>query len=198
LIKYKRKPIKKRKHKSIISLDPGIRTPFTGYSNKEAIKIGTNINKHIKTKLNKMDNILNDDNLKESRKHQLKLKIYEKIKNRITDFHWKTINYLTSNYGSVVIGDLSTKTTGEKKGDKMTKRIGNLLNLYKFKMRLQYKCFNKRVKYVEVNEAYTSKCCSICSYLHKDLGSAKVYKCPSCKNKIDRDINGAINILLKC
>jgi len=111
---------------------------------------------------------------------------------------WKSINYLIDNYSTIVIGDLSTKTTGElKNGNKMSKRIGNLLNLYKFKEKLKYKCYITKTKYKEEEEYFTSKCCSNCSYLHKTLGSAKIYKCPQCYQKIGRDVNGALNILLK-
>ena len=31
----------------------------------------------------------------------------------------------------------------------------------------------------------------------KDLGCVKIYNCEKCKTKIERDVNGARNILLK-
>ena len=195
LIKYRQHKTKNHK-KDIISLDPGIRMPFTGYSNKDIVNIGPNINKHIRNKLNKIDCIMASD-LKESCKKELRQMIYNKIKNRIVDYHWKTIKFLTSEYKYVVIGNLSTKAIGERNMNEMTKRIANLLNLFKFKERLKYKCSVTGTKFKEEDESYTSKCCSNCGYVNKNLGSAKVYDCPICRIKIGRDVNGALNILLK-
>jgi len=196
LIKY-RKEINKNMNTHIIALDPGVRTPFCGYSNKGIINIGTNINKHLKIKLKKIDSITEDQALRPSRRKQLKKRIYEKMHNRINDYHWKTINYLTNNYGTIVIGDLSTKTMGERNMDNMTKRVANMLNLFKFKEKLKYKCSYTETKYKLENESYTSKCCSSCGYQNNNLGSAKFYICPQCNVTIGRDVNGALNILLK-
>ena len=46
-------------------------------------------------------------------------------------------------------------------------------------------------------EEYTSKTCGSCGYIHKKLGGSKVFSCPQCKTKLDRDINSARNILLR-
>ena len=46
-------------------------------------------------------------------------------------------------------------------------------------------------------EEYTSKTCSCCGSLNTKLGSSKIFNCPSCKVILDRDENGARNILLK-
>ena len=46
-------------------------------------------------------------------------------------------------------------------------------------------------------EEYTSKTCGFCGYIHKKLGGSKVFCCPQCKTNLDRDINGARNILLR-
>jgi putative transposase len=44
---------------------------------------------------------------------------------------------------------------------------------------------------------YTSKTCGCCGKINKSLGSKKTFACPNCKFTIDRDINGARNIMLK-
>jgi transposase len=44
------------------------------------------------------------------------------------------------------------------------------MSLFKFKQRLQYKCFRNNIGYTEVDEAYTSKTCTGCSYFNKNLG----------------------------
>jgi transposase len=48
-----------------------------------------------------------------------------------------------------------------------------------------------------VDEAYTSKTCGRCGSLHDGLGKSKVFKCPSCDFTLDRDVNGARNILIR-
>jgi putative transposase len=50
-----------------------------------------------------------------------------------------------------------------------------------------------------VTEEYTSKTCSKCGQVHNKLGGNKVFKCPNpdCQNVMDRDKNGAFNIMLK-
>lgn len=44
---------------------------------------------------------------------------------------------------------------------------------------------------------YTTQTCGKCGKLDKKIESSKVYKCKHCKKEIDRDINGARNILIR-
>ena len=46
-------------------------------------------------------------------------------------------------------------------------------------------------------EEYTSKTCGRCGHVHQKLGGSKVFRCPNCTAELDRDINGARNILLR-
>ena len=83
---------------------------------------------------------------------------------------------------------------------KLPKRIKRLLYLfsyYKFKEKIQFKCKEYGTNIVIVDESYTSKTCTKCGNLHKTLGSNKTYNCKKCNMVIDRDVNGARNILLK-
>ena len=50
------------------------------------------------------------------------------------------------------------------------------------------------VKVIDVNPAYTSKTCSECSYMHKELKSEKQWNCPECGVVHDRDENAANNL----
>lgn len=181
----------------MILIDPGIRTFMTGYSNNKKVKIGTNLYETVKKDLDKIDKI-NTFELNHSLKNKIK-RLYERIKNRVIDLHWKVIDYLTTNYRTIIIGNLSTKKIGEGNINKMVKRVGNMMNLYRFKERLKYRCEYTNTKYKEVNESYTSKCCCKCGNYKKELKGEKIYECKKCGLKIDRDINGAINIgILSC
>lgn len=52
---------------------------------------------------------------------------------------------------------------------------------------------------MDVAEEYTSKTCSKCGQVHNKLGGSKIFKCPNpdCKHVMERDKNGAFNIMLK-
>jgi transposase len=41
------------------------------------------------------------------------------------------------------------------------------------------------------------KTCGRCGHIHEKLGGNKRFKCPACGLEIDRDANGARNILLR-
>lgn len=185
--------------KEFISLDPGIRTFMTGLSDNEYIKIGDNCQEKIIKTLKKIDNL----NLINNKNKRVRKKLHNKnykLKNLISDMHWKSINFLTKNYKTILIGDLSVKGISNKKTsniNKITKRVGYALSFYKYKQRLQYKCLINNCNYLEVNEKYTSKMCSNCGNYKEDLGSNKIYNCSKCKINIDRDVNGCRGICLK-
>ena len=180
-------------------MDPGIRTFMTGLSENEVIKIGNNCQSKIKKLLKKTDRLeAYKVQNKKNRKQLCNTRF--KLKNLISDMHWKSINFLTKNYKTILIGDLSVKGITNKKNsvlNKMTKRIGMALSFYTYKLRLKYKCYVNNCIYTEVNEKYTSKMCSNCSRYNENLGSNKIYNCSGCKIILDRDVNGCRGICLK-
>ena len=122
-----------------------------------------------------------------------------KIKNMVNDLHWKTVNLLCKNFNNIYIGKMSTKDIVKKHGNlaKSTKKYCYALSHFTFRERLKSKAEEYKVNVKEVCEAYTSKTCGGCGKINKNLGSSKVFKCPTCSFKIGRDINGARNILIK-
>lgn len=193
-------PIKPHNKMNTISLDPGIRTFMTGYSNKQCVNIGDGITTHLKKYINKIDKINNDIYATKKQIKKVEKRCYKKIENTINDMHWKSINYLTNNYNTIVMGNMSTKSIVSNKSNsnlpKIVKRVALLMRLYIYKQRMQFKCAERKIGYKEVDEAYTSKTCTKCALLNTKLGSSKIFKCPYCKQKIDRDINGARNIMI--
>lgn len=77
-----------------------------------------------------------------------------------------------------------------------TKRLLYLFSFYSFKQRLIYGCkyYNKIL--CIVNESYTSKTCSHCGELN-DMEGSEEYHCMTCGFRVDRDVNGSLNILIK-
>jgi putative transposase len=191
------------KNKNIIGIDLGLRTFATCLSENEIIEIKTSNEIINKDKLKRLINI----RLKLKKniytcKIQNKLKnINKRIKGYIDELHWKTIKFLTDNYKTILIGDLSTKSIVNNNRSNLSgynKDLAYALSFYTFRQRLKYKCITKKSKYLEVDEYYTSKTCSICSNYNERLGTNKTFNCAQCKTILDRDINGCRNIIIKC
>ena len=181
--------------------DPGLRTFLTVFSNGKCIKIGDNLIKTILKYTQKIDKLNSKANKKKPKiKEKLLKKYYKKIKNLIDDLHWKTINYLTTNFGNVLIGNMSTKSIISNKLDNQLndnlKRVAQHMRLYEFRQRLEYKCLQRMVGYMNIDEAYTTMTCTKCGYKN-DVKKKKVINCKFCKLKIDRDFSGARNIMLR-
>jgi len=188
--------------KNLIGIDLGLRTFASCLSENQTIDIcktnDTKINKLIKIKIEcyKKIKIIN------SKKNKNKLsKVNKRIKGFIDELHWKTINFLTSNYKNILIGDLSTKGIVCNNNSVLTpenKELAYAYSFYTFRQRLEYKCISKKCNYKKVEEWYTSKTCSYCSGYNENLGGNKVFNCSFCKSKFDRDINSCRNIIIKC
>lgn len=188
------------KRNNIIGIDPGLRTFMTCLSENEIIeicnikksKLEKLINKKIKLGKIKINNI---------KVKKLKKNTNKRIKGLVDELHWKSIKFLTDNYKNILIGDLSTKGIVCNNNfvlREYNKQLAYALSFFKYRERLSYKCLIKDCNYIKVNEYYTSKTCSLCSYYKEDLGSNKVYNCNNCNSILDRDVNGCRNIILKC
>ena len=105
------------------------------------------------------------------------------------------INFITKEYGTVIIGDIYVKDIVKKDWNlgEAHKDLTHALSFYKLKMRLEYKCAIKGINYCCVDEYGTSKMCSRCGK-YNDVGKSKEYKCAGCRLEIDRDINATRTI----
>ena len=190
----------KNKRTNTISLDPGIRTFMTGLSEENAIKIGKEVNKKIVDKIVRINKIKNNKNIPTKIKKKNEIMINRKIEHMTDDLHWKTIKYLTDNYKSIFLGDMSAKSIVSKTSKILSpnKKVACLrTKFYVFKQRLEYKCMATKTKFTYVDEMYTSKTCSLCGNYNDKLKGEKIYFCKNCNQKIDRDINGCRNIYFK-
>ncbi len=169
-----------------ISLDPGVRKFLVGYDpHGKMIFIGEKSREKLCKLLLEVDK--NNNPL-----------IWKKIKNMVNELHWKTIFYLLKNYDTIILPEfkVSEMVTG-KKLNKMTKRLMLIFSFFEFKQKLKWKCSLYNKKLIIVNESYTSKTCTNCFNIKSNLGSSETYNCTHCKIKIDRDVGGSRNILIK-
>lgn len=195
----------KTKERKICSLDPGIKTFQTIYGIDNIIKSGF----YDKNELLKINQLIDKyisikTNVKKYYKNKIQKKIISlrmKIRNKVDEVHWKTINYIIKSYNTILLPKFGIQ---KKQGilsilyDKKSKR--SLLNWRPsryFKQRLIYKSHTNKCIIKIVDESYTSKTCTNCGWINDNLGSQDIFKCKRCDLKVDRDTTGSRNILLK-
>jgi putative transposase len=178
-----------KKTNKVISGDLGTRTFLTCYNNKNILEF--NRDKKLLKKLT--DKI---DFMKSNRKRGYKInKVETRIKNIVTDLHWKTAVYLTDTYDTIFMGQLESQKCAQQSKNRKLNRDINMLSPYKFIEKLKYLCSCKHRNLVMVNEAYTSQTCPKCGCLTKT--KEKIWTCNKCHISMDRDILGSRNILMK-
>ena len=174
----------------VIALDPGIRKFLVGYDPRGKI---TYVGQDAKYRLIKL--LLEIDQCKDKKKRFI---LWKRVKNLITDLHWKTVKYLTVHYDTVLLPEFRVSEMVVKKNlSKMTKRLMNMFSFYSFKQKLKQRFSaydNKEV--IIVDESYTSCTCGRCGQYNNVKGQ-ETYSCSKCNLVIDRDISGARNILIK-
>ena len=119
-------------------------------------------------------------------------RVHDKIKNQRNDFQHKLSHRLVEEYDVIVVEDLNMK------GMSQALHFGKstMDNGYgAFLSKLEYKLDREGKKLVKIDRFYpSSKRCSCCGKIKDDLKlSDRIYIC-SCGNRMDRDINAAINI----
>lgn len=155
-------------------------------------KIENNISKYTqnrkpiyKTPLKDMKNI--------QKQNKIIRKLYKKLNDIRSNYIHQTTNAIVKTKPSrIVMEALNIKNM--MKNRHLAKAIQEQ-SLYEFKRQIQYKCKKYGIEFVEADKWFpSSKKCSYCGKIKKDLKlSDRVYKC-SCGIKIDRDLNASINL----
>ena len=120
--------------------------------------------------------------------------VFETISNKKENYIHYVVNELLGKYDVIYMEDLNT--SGMLKTHKLAKVIQEV-GFFKFKTTLQNKTLQNDKKVVLIGRYYpSSKTCSQCGYIHKDLKlKERHWQCPKCGTKHDRDFNAALNIL---
>ena len=121
-------------------------------------------------------------------------KAFEHITNKKENYIHYVVNELLSSYDTIYMEDLNT--SGMLKSHHLSKAIHEV-GFYKFKTVLSTKTLQNDKKVVLIGRFYpSSKTCSQCGYIHKDLKlKDRHWNCPNCGSYHDRDFNAALNIL---
>lgn len=124
-----------------------------------------------------------------------------KIKDKIKECHRKLALFLCENFRVVMIPKFQVSRMIKRRNRKLNSKTVRMMcswSHYAFREALKAKTeMFPWVQVVEVDEAYTSKTCEECGHLHQKLGRSKVFKCPNCGHRADRDLHAARNILLR-
>ncbi len=202
-------------NKKICSIDPGIKSFLTIYSHDSVDKIGVGIRDKMKKICRDIDIIVSKQNTKvtdennkktkykynHEKRRNLRKALHRKIKyldNLKKEMHNKSIKFLSDRFGKIIIPPFETqKMVSNKKIDFRTSRSLMNLSYYKFLQKLKNRCLEYDIELVIRPEYYTSKTCTKCGNIKHDLKNQDVYNCKECGLKIDRDTNGARNILLR-
>ena len=150
--------------------------------------------------------------------------VYRRIQNKVKELHNQTANYLTDHFNEIWIPPFETKRMvrnehqeskilckeNKKKCKSLKEKIqvrrrwklnGRVkfvllqLSHYKFRQHLEKKCLEKGCQMKVVDESYTSMCCGGCGCKSNQYDN-RIKKCV-CGTRIDRDLNGSRNILIK-
>lgn len=120
-------------------------------------------------------------------------KIHQRLTNIRTDYINKTIYHLIEQKPSyITIEDLNV--SGMMKNKHLSKAIANQ-KFFEFKEKLTAKCKENNIELRIVDRFYpSSKTCSNCGFINKELKlKDRVYKC-DCGLYMDRDLNASINL----
>ena len=124
--------------------------------------------------------------------NEIKL-IYRKLTNiRNNHIHQATNSIIKLKPYRVVMEDLNI--SGMMKNKHLSKAIAEQ-KLYEFLRQMEYKCKFNGIEFIKVDRFFpSSKMCSSCGSIKKDLKlSDRIYKC-QCGFVIDRDKNASINL----
>ena len=204
-------PMQRRDSKSkkrVAALDPGVRTFQTVYSPDGSVEeIGAGDIGRISRlcwSLDKLQSKWSQPEVRHRKRYTMQRagrRIRKKIKNLVHDLHHATARHLCESYNQILIPAFETKNMVSKIKRRIGSQTARMMltwSHYSFRRILEDKAreYSDCSVFV-VNESYTSKTCGNCGSLHETLGKSKVFKCPACNFTLDRDVNGARNILIR-
>lgn len=122
---------------------------------------------------------------------------YYKTRTRIKNIHLSNYHKITTEIANmypdrIVMEDLNLKGLRSRKNKASTNMSST--PLYLVREFLTYKCKDRGIELIFADKFFPStKLCSGCGSKY-NIGSSKIYRCPSCGLVIDRDINASINL----
>lgn len=186
----------------VVAIDQGIRSFITFFSENGYFgKIGNEFRRLLSLQY-KIDKLISKKDLENNKRKKRNLyrnigRLRLKIKSLVDELHWKCINFLVRNFKVIILPTFETSEMVSKDGRKINKSVVRAMQsyrFYEFSCRLEHKCKEYGVVLLRSNEAYTSKTNSFNGEI-MNIGSRSSFQYDGIK--VDRDINGARNIMLR-
>ena len=192
----------------IVSIDPGIRTFATCYApqSTEVMEWGSGDVGRVYRLCHAADKLhtkINQPGVRHRKRYTMKRawrKISRKIRRLVDELHKKLCRWLVNEFDYILLPEFNSQDMIKRGRRRLRSKQARALltwSHYRFKQRLLFKAAEAKKCVLIVNEAYTSKTCGMCGWIHQALGGNKVYQCKQCGFQCDRDFNGARNILLR-
>ena len=193
----------------LAALDPGVRTFQTYYSvDGEAGEIGAgaservhglhNTARRLLTRVKNAPRRLGHQTCRNMRRASARY--FKRADSLLGDLHYKAAKFLCERFDILYVPSFRVSQMVVKElrtiNSLTTERMLALCH-YKFGQRLRYVAERYGCRLRETSEWYTSKTCGACGHCNRNLGGNKVFSCPSCDIRMDRDLNGARNNLLR-
>lgn len=187
-----------------VAVDPGIRNFGTYFSTDGRFGlVGQRAFERIlklNLRIDKMRSIIatTEDKMYKFRLRRAIDRMYHKIRDLVDELHWKFMNFLTKEFSVVIFPPFNVSEMNKVSNRKIRKvvvRSMMALRFYEFKERLKNKCKERHVLFIEQNEAWTSKTNSFSGEVMANLGSRVSFNYQGLR--INRDVNGSRNILLR-
>lgn len=186
----------------VLGVDPGIRDFMTFC---DSVGTGRFVGKHEVDRLVAIENRLSaiQSHLKHASDTQLRLRLarQRRIAKRQyydykTNFHHQTASWMAKNHSAIFLPEWNIEAWKRSLKAKAVRRL-QISGAGLFMQRLRQHCFERGTWLPVVDENYTTQTCCKCGFLHRDIRDSKEFACPACKHVADRDMNSAINMLLK-
>ncbi len=127
--------------------------------------------------------------------------IHRKLDRIHTYYYYNIAHEICKDYQYIAVEDLNLSELKQSKNHPGKRRIHKWLDniaLSKFFRTLEWVARKQGSQVIYVNPKDTSKTCSRCGFVNKDLKlSDRKFVCPNCGLEIDRDLNASLNIMRK-
>ena len=190
--------------RSVVALDPGVRTFVTAYSVNHAASYGDGFYADkvfpLLLRLDDLVGLRAKARHREWRRHLQKRidKLAIRVRNLVDDLHRRVAYDLVQAFDVILLPSFETKEMSVKSDRKIrTRTVRSMLGLahYRFRQKLEWMCRKYGKRLVIANEAYTSRTRSWDGIVDRKLGGAKTVSDGSIV--VDRDMNGARGIMLR-
>ena len=182
----------------VVGVDLGVRT-FATFSNETRILAPT-FYREAERKLNRAQRCLSRrvvGSKGHARARQRVLDLSRKVRNRRSDFLHKLSTRLVREHDGLCIEDLAVSGMARAKSFRGLPKSVLDASFGEFRRQLEYKTVWNRKQLAVVDRFFpSSRLCSVCGEIHKDLKlSDRYWVCCKCGAEHDRDLNAAKNIL---